>query len=86
MGFEPMPLSRMAPKATALTTRPNLLGPKKKAPAGIEPAIYCLRSSCLNHLAIEPDIKKGGDAGIEPTTSCTLSKNHTPRPITQDEI
>ena len=24
MGFEPMPLSRMAPKATALTTRPNL--------------------------------------------------------------
>ena len=27
---------------------------KKEAPAGIEPAIYCLRSSCLNHLAIEP--------------------------------
>ena len=25
MGFEPMPLSRLAPKASALTTRPNLL-------------------------------------------------------------
>jgi hypothetical protein len=24
MGFEPMPLSRLAPKASALTTRPNL--------------------------------------------------------------
>jgi hypothetical protein len=23
----------------------------------------------------------GGDPGIEPGTSCTLSKNHTPRPI-----
>jgi hypothetical protein len=23
-GFEPLPLTRMAPKATALTTRPNL--------------------------------------------------------------
>lgn len=33
MGFEPMPLSRLAPKASALTTRPNLLslqGKKKK--------------------------------------------------------
>ena len=26
MGFEPMPLARMAPKATALTTRPKMLG------------------------------------------------------------
>jgi hypothetical protein len=24
MGFEPMPLARLAPKASALTTRPNL--------------------------------------------------------------
>jgi hypothetical protein len=27
--------------------------------------------------------KKGGDARIELATSCTLSKNHTTRPITQ---
>src|SRR6185437_13685047 len=29
--------------------------------------------------------KKGGDARIELATSCTLSKNHTTRPITLDE-
>ena len=38
MGFEPMPLSRLAPKASALTTRPNLLytrlKPKKCSPRG----------------------------------------------------
>ena len=28
-------------------------------------------------------MKKGGDARIELATSCTLSKNHTTRPITQ---
>ena len=27
-------------------------------------------------------MKKWGDRGIESRTSCTLSKNHTPRPIT----
>ena len=28
------------------------------------------------------DLAKGGDARIEHATSCTLSKNHTTRPIT----
>lgn len=33
MGFEPMPLSRLAPKASALTTRPNLL---HRVPTGLQ--------------------------------------------------
>jgi hypothetical protein len=45
MGFEPMPLSRLAPKASALTTRPNLqllgsrrtLKYKKQSQGGLEP-------------------------------------------------
>ena len=43
MGFEPMPLSRQAPKASALTTRPNSRNveylAKKESQPGLEPAI-----------------------------------------------
>ena len=51
MGFEPMPLSRLAPKASALTTRPNLhdkygsVGRKVKVEEqGIDPCASCMQS------------------------------------------
>ena len=46
-GFEPLPLTRMAPKATALTTRPNLhpsnlTGEKKVLETRIELVTSCV--------------------------------------------
>jgi hypothetical protein len=47
-----------------------------------------MRDNQLHHpsLARKEKKKKGGDAGIEPATSRTLSENHTPRPITLDKL
>ena len=47
-GFEPVPLSRLAPKASALTTRPSLRS-KKLPQAGLEPATPRLEVWCSIH-------------------------------------
>ena len=57
MGFEPMPLSRLAPKASALTTRPNLL--------------YRPMSILYSHIEILEHMqrtKKQSLGGLEPPT------------------
>jgi hypothetical protein len=50
-GFEPLPLTRMAPKATALTTRPNLRPHKSKTQKK-----YSSRESNSGPSACEADV------------------------------
>ena len=71
VGFEPTPLSRLAPKASALTTRPNLHSVVKRTPeAGFEPATFSLGGRRAIHCATQAhhSEKREGHAGVEPAT------------------